>query len=298
MLLPPTFARSTVLREGHAGEEWLASLPETVDRLLARWSCTREGELRHGAVGLVVPVRRDQGPAVIKVSFPHEQNRGEAEALRLVDGAGAVRLHAESVDDQALLLERADGPRPELVLDGEESIQMMADLSVRLSVPAAESTTRLADTAAGWREQLEDQLVRAPLGTVSDRSLHRAREAIDLVAADRTPTLLHGDLHEGNVLGGDREPWLAIDLKGWAGTAAFDAWTVALTRHHDLRSVDDPRRLVHERIRRFATAAGVDPDLAVEISHARAVSSLLYETVTAADTFGLHLLKEVLAQPL
>lgn len=297
MLLPPSFARAIRLREGTAGETWLASLPATVGELLVRWSCTRDGELRHGGVGLVVPVMSPQGPAVIKISLPHEQNRSEAAALRLIDGAGAVRLYAHSADHWALLLERADGPRPERVLKADESMQMMADLSTRLAISAGPDTIRLADTAPGWRRQLDEQLEQAPNGTVSDRSVQRAREAIDLVAADQITTLLHGDLHEGNVLGGEREPWLAIDLKGWAGTAAFDAWTVAMTRHGDLRHVSDPHRLVRQRIRRFATAAGVDPDLAVEITHARAVSSLLYETVTDADTFGLRLLQDLLTHP-
>jgi streptomycin 6-kinase len=298
MLVPPTFAQTTVTREGAAGRAWLASLAGVVDELLTRWSCTPDGDTRHGGVGLVVPVSSAHGHAVIKVSFPHESNGGEARALRLLDGAAAVRLYAHDQDRWAMLLERADGPGPEHVLDSEESVQMMADLSTRLAVLAGPQIVRLADTASGWRRQLDQQLTHAPPGTVSPASLARAREAIDLVASDSTTTLLHGDLHEGNVLGAEREPWLTIDLKGWAGTAAFDAYTVALTRHRELRHVSNPTRLVRERIRQFASTARVDPHLAIEIAYARTVSSLLYETVTQANTFGRHLLDQLVTSPL
>lgn len=286
------------MREGAAGEAWLASLPELVDELLAGWACTRDGDVRHGGVGLVVPVINSHGPAVIKISFPHKSNRDEAHALRLLDGAGAVRLHAHDADRWAMLLERADGPGPELVLDPEESVQMMGDLAARVAVLAGPETPHLADTAPGWRDQLDEQVTLAPPGTISPVALGRAREAITLAAADSTTTLLHGDLHEGNVLGAEREPWLLIDFKGWAGSAAFDAYTVALTRHGQLRHAGNLPDMVRNRIRRFAAAAHVDADLAVELAHARAVSSLLYETVTEATTFGRHMLRELIESPL
>ncbi|MGW3341908.1 aminoglycoside phosphotransferase family protein [Nonomuraea rubra] len=34
--------------------------------------------------------------------------------------------------------------------------------------------------------------------------------------------LLHGDLHPRNVLRADREPWLAVDPKGYVGDPAYD----------------------------------------------------------------------------
>lgn len=57
------------------------------------------------------------------------------------------------------------------------------------------------------------------------------RLTIRELGSDPTTTLMHADLHFGNVLAAAREPWLAsvrepwlaIDPKGWRGTAAYAA---------------------------------------------------------------------------
>jgi hypothetical protein len=47
-----------------------------------RWNCTIDGTPTHGQVAVVVPVQHRRGPAVLKISFPHPSNLGEAAALR------------------------------------------------------------------------------------------------------------------------------------------------------------------------------------------------------------------------
>ena len=71
---------------------------------------------------------------------------------------------------------------------------------------------------------------------------------------------MHGDLHFANALRSDREPWLAIDPKGYAGTAAFDA----------------------------ATIAEVDRDLAVRATQARMVSSAFWERLHGQPRMGIE----------
>src|SRR6201991_1794485 len=56
--VPEAFGRSTVEREGERGAAWLAELPSIVEELVDRWGCTPDGEVMHGGVGVVVPVRR------------------------------------------------------------------------------------------------------------------------------------------------------------------------------------------------------------------------------------------------
>lgn len=293
MQIPDAFQHAVRRREGRAGEEWLSALLDVVDSLMQRWSCISDGPLRHGQVALVVPVIGPHGTAVIKVSFPHEGNRHEAAALRHLDGQGAVHLLDDAPEHLALLLERADGPAPGAVLRAEESVEMMGDLARQLAVPAGAGLLPLAETAPGWLSQLEDQVRRAP-GVLPRSMIDRARSGIQSVADDRTATVLHGDLHEANVLGAARQPWLAIDLKGLAGTTAYDSWTVAFTRPAELALTTDPGAVVRSRVRRFAAAAAVDPDWAAELAHARAVSSLLYETVSAPESAGRDLMARIL----
>lgn len=94
IVLPEAFARVTVDREGAAGSARLGSplsaLPATVREVAERWDCTADGELLYGGVGIVIPVlRKTTEPAVLKVSFPHLENRFEPDALSAWGGRGA-----------------------------------------------------------------------------------------------------------------------------------------------------------------------------------------------------------------
>lgn len=92
--IPEAFVQSTVNREGDRGRAWADSLPGLVDELLQRWNCIPTTPIRHGQVGIIVPVRWGDGAsAVLKVSFPHPGNVHEPDAFAAWGGRGAVLLH-------------------------------------------------------------------------------------------------------------------------------------------------------------------------------------------------------------
>jgi streptomycin 6-kinase len=64
--------------------------------------------------------------------------------------------------------------------------------------------------------------------------------------------LLATDLHPGNVLRAQREPWLVIDPKPFVGDSAYDATQHLLNCEARMRSDPDGT------IRRFADLIGVD----------------------------------------
>jgi len=49
-----------------------------------------------------------------------------------------------------------------------------------------------------------------------------AKKAIQLVEQQKDLTVLHGDLHYGNIVYGQEENWLAIDPKGLIGEVTYD----------------------------------------------------------------------------
>ncbi len=95
-------------REGREG--WLATLPETVERLAMGWSIHVGKPFQPGGqTAWVAPVTRDDEDLVVKVLWRHPEAEHEADALRAWDGDGAVWLHAAAeVDSEtiALLVER------------------------------------------------------------------------------------------------------------------------------------------------------------------------------------------------
>ena len=134
-----------------------------------------------------------------------------------------MRLLAHDPEHRALLLERC---RPGTALGtryADEEVEVAAALMRRLWRPAPPEVPwrRLEDVAARWRRELP-QRYDGPI-------VEEAVAAIDELASSQDELLLcHQDLHGGNILRAEREPWLAIDPKPILAEPAYDA--VALIR--------------------------------------------------------------------
>lgn len=261
--IPAVFARSTIDREGASGEAWLERLPGIVDELLARWKCVPDGDVLHGGVGVIVPVRRGAGQAaVLKVSVPHPDNANEPEAYAAYGGRGAVLLHERDDDRFAMLLERARTSTLAELEDGDEVVAVAGRINHRLAVPAPPGLPRLQDQADVWEEQLHKdaaELAPALPRRVVDAAIATVRE----LGRTQPDTLVHGDLHPGNILRAHREPWLAVDPKGRAGDPAYDAGTLLKARALTLlQDGDVPRAALHRAVDVFADAAEVDRERA------------------------------------
>ncbi|MCS0638214.1 aminoglycoside phosphotransferase family protein [Streptomyces sp. LP05-1] len=259
--VPDTFARSTIDREGDPGAAWLARLPRELGELLDRWNCLPDGEVLHGGVGVIVPVRRrGAGTAVLKVSFPHPGNVHEPDAFAAWAGQGAVLLYERDDAQYAMLLERAHPVTLAEAADGDELVTVAARISRRLAVPAPPELPRLRDRAGAWEEQL-----RADAGelahTMAPYAVDAAAATLRELGRDQPDVLVHGDLHARNILRADREPWLAVDPKGYAGDPAYDAGTLLKSRAPaflGLSGAHELRRAAHRVLDVFAETAGLD----------------------------------------
>ncbi|MFI9271000.1 aminoglycoside phosphotransferase family protein [Kitasatospora sp. NPDC052896] len=256
--IPEEFVRTTVEREGEPGAAWLAELPGIVDELLGRWGCVPDGEVMHGGVGVIVPVRRRvEESAVLKVSFPHPGNVHEPDAFTAWGGRGAVLLHERDDERFAMLLERVRASTLAEVEDDDEVVTVAGRINRRLAVCAPSGLPRLREQADVWEEQLRgdaEELTHTLSRDVVDAAMATVRE-LGRVQPD---TLVHGDLHARNILRADREPWLAVDPKGYAGDPAYDAGTLLKSRALTLLEADDLRRAVHRTVDVFADAAELE----------------------------------------
>ena len=86
IVVPEEFAERTIAREGAAGRAWIAALPERVAALVGQWGLAVDGPPMHGGLSLVVPVRRDAEPCVLKIAWVDVET--EAIALRAWGWAG------------------------------------------------------------------------------------------------------------------------------------------------------------------------------------------------------------------
>ncbi|WP_326583247.1 aminoglycoside phosphotransferase family protein [Streptomyces sp. NBC_00481] len=279
--VPDAFARSTVEREGESGVVWLAELPGIVEELLGRWGYVPDGPVVHGGVGVIVPVRERGGTAgalpaavatptvpaaalapltpaaVLKVSFPHPGNVHEPDAFETWGGRGAVQLYRRDDRRYAMLLERARASTLAEVGDEDEIVTVAGRLNRRLAVPAPPGLPRLRERTGIWAEELRAEAGRLP-DALPRHEVDAAVATLRELGHDRQDTVLHGDLHARNILRADREPWLAVDPKGYAGDPAYDGGTLLKSRALSLLGADDLRTAVHRVLDGFSEAAELD----------------------------------------
>ncbi|MET8246019.1 aminoglycoside phosphotransferase family protein [Streptomyces sp. NPDC005202] len=222
--VPGELAASQEKFNGAAGRAFVADLPRQTVEFLRRWELRIDGPSMYGMCALVLPVVRAEGtPAALKLQFPDEESAGEPLALSTWDGDGAVRLLEHDTATGSLLLERLDAARMLThVPDSRAAVLVVARLLARLtSIPAPQGLRQLGDIAQAMLDEAPAALGRIPEGA-DRRLIADCAAAVREVACEPGDRLLHWDLHYDNVLGADREPWLAIDPKPLAGDPGFE----------------------------------------------------------------------------
>jgi streptomycin 6-kinase len=246
---------------------WLDRLPAVVRDLLDEWEVTADGEATYGYASLVLPVlAADGAQAVLKVGFPDWESEHEALALQRWHGDGAVRLLKADPHRQALLLERLS--REDL---GEhwdvQACEIIGGLYSRLHVPAPPQLR----TLSWYADQVAARLAALPPGApLPPRFVDQARSLAVSFATDEATdgTLIHTDLHYGNVLAtdpGGREAekgpsWLAIDPKPLSGDPHYEIAPLLWNRFGELAG--RIREGVRDRFFAAVDAAGLEEERA------------------------------------
>lgn len=251
--IPPLLARHCAKTAERSS--WLSALPDTVRRLQELWGISLMSPFDHPNVSCswVAPAALADGtPAILKIGMPHMEARQEIEGLRFWDGDASVRLLESDNAANAMLLERCEPGVPLLSLPEREQDVILAAMLRRLwRKPPPGKFRPISALVAYWSEHTRKNRERWSDAALVSEGLRM----FAALAADRSDgVLLATDLHAGNVLRAQREPWLMIDPKPFVGEAAYD-----ITQHLfncEERLQADARGL----IRRVADLAGVDAE--------------------------------------
>ncbi|MFD8394105.1 aminoglycoside phosphotransferase family protein [Streptomyces sp. NPDC059680] len=258
---PPRLVRA-LGETAPAGDDWLAQLPVSAERAVARRELTVERvQVPGGRSSLVVLVRRADGsPAVLKLAPPRARPESERAALAHWGGLGAVQLLEAAAEDGALLLERLHPDVSVRSLPEAKALLEAAGTLRRLWVepPAGHAFESVAERtgrqAAAMRAGAEADAEVAPL---VDAAL-AAREA--LLAAPPEHRLLHGTFRQSKVLAGERMPWLAVGPDPVVGECAFDLARLVRDRVEDLIAAPAGAATTRRRIKRLAESLEVDQE--------------------------------------
>ncbi len=226
MKLPSRLAASVDQWKGPVASRWKDRLPGIITDAQQRWGISVGQPFEPGgATSFVAPAATSDGRNVVyKCTIPHPEAIGEADALEIYDGDGAVRVIESHPSTYELLVERCD-PGTSLweVEDDAQRNTIAAGLMRRLwrTVPAGSFATLSAMTSQ-WAVVTQRRLITADLPWVTGPIERGAGLLVSLPASSTRDVLLHQDMHPGNILSSHREPWLTIDPKPVVGDPAFD----------------------------------------------------------------------------
>ena len=269
--IPDDFAGRLIAREGDAGRAWLASLPALAGAVCAGWSLAIDGVPRVETSAVVIPVRRPEGRAALKLAFPTGSDVAEVRALRAWNGRGVVKLLDVDPGRSALLLEWLDADRPLSMVPLMEAASVSGYLIRRLAIAAPPDVPLLSDRAAEIAATMPKRWAAA--GRPFPHSL--LSSTIDLaneIGPRPAPMLANWDLHHGNVLAGEREPWLVIDPMIVAGAPEVSVFPMVVRRVDEMTG---PAAL-RDFVERVVDAGGLEPELTAAWLQVRIVDYWLW----------------------
>jgi streptomycin 6-kinase len=155
--------------------------------------------------------RRDRSPAVLKISMPHMEQVHETEGLRFWNGYPTVRLLESDDELRAMLLERCQPGTTLRVIDECEQDIVISGLLRHLwrPLPTPHPFRPLSALIEHWSSETLAEVERWPDVGLVREGLRMFQE---LPYTGITDVLLATDLHGGNVLRSEREPWLVTRL--------------------------------------------------------------------------------------
>jgi streptomycin 6-kinase len=199
-------------------------------------------------------------------------------------------------DEHALLLERPVGTRslPAMVANGQDddASRILCAVAARLHAPRPGTPPDLLPLSH-WFQALAP--AANALGGILAEAHATARK---LLATPRDITVLHGDIHHGNVLDAGARGWIAIDPKGLLGERSFDF--VNILRNPEASTALAPGRFIRQ-VEVVATAAALDRRRLIEWTLAFAGLSAAWAIAggesAALDLAVATLAAEVLSRP-
>jgi len=236
---------------------WLDRLPGLAAELVEEWGLTLEGPVCHGFCSLVPAVRTENGtPAVLKLTFEgDDESEHEGVVLQHWAGRGTVRLLRADPHRRALLLERL-GHEDLATIGYVEAAEVVGGLYAALHVPALPQLRTVASYVGGWLDDLATLTRDAPIPRrMVEQALHLGQALVSDPGS--AGVIVHGDLHDHNVLASPRGPWLAIDPKPMSGDPHYEPAPMLWNRWEEI-GTGDVRSAVRSRFHALVDTAGLE----------------------------------------
>jgi len=238
---------------GQLGNDWLAQIQGVVERLSVQWGLTDLIPVDNMTYNYILSGYQAARPIILKLGMDISGLENENKVLNAFKGFGAVQVLA--AEPGALLIERADPGTslkayfPKHDLEAVEIVCQVMHKLHQAPIPKDNNFVHVQD----WLLAI-DQAIEIPM-SIRLKAIEMRNK---LLATSDTEVLLHGDLHHDNILQ-NGESWVVIDPKGVIGERAYEVAAFIRNPIPELLAVDDPDKIIVQRIIHFSTYADLDP---------------------------------------
>ena len=210
------------------GEAWLADLPKKVEQIAALWELDHLHPFDNLSYNYVLEGYQKSKPIVLKISLDELSLDKEARALAAFADYGAVAVLAHA--KEALLLQRAvpgNLLKAQFQKGHPNTIKIACDVAKRLHQapsPKSNDFPHIKD----WLATLDKEW------NIPQFHQEKARKLKNILLEKQgASVLLHGDLHQENILLNGKD-WLVIDPKGGIGFPINEIWAFVEHPKNDL----------------------------------------------------------------
>ncbi|WP_337262437.1 MULTISPECIES: aminoglycoside phosphotransferase family protein [unclassified Serratia (in: enterobacteria)] len=217
---------------------------------LQRWQLEPDGDAFTTHSSLLMPVRYQGLPAMLKIAREQEEKFGNL-LMCWWQGEGAARVFAWHED--AILLERALGQASlaQMVRSGqdERATEILCQVISQLHAPRTAPFPDLIPLHQWFNALWPAAQAHGGLLRLS------ATAAAELLTSPREQGVLHGDIHHDNVLDFAERGWLAIDPKRLYGERGFDYANIFCNPNYGIATDPD---IFHRRVEQICTLARLE----------------------------------------
>ncbi len=272
------FVNNIVSLRGEDGKKWLDIIPTLIATYEEKWGM-RVSEPFVLSYNYVAPaVKVDGTGVVLKIGFPGDLVfLHEAKVLQMLDGRGMVRLLEVDWENAAMLLERVE---PGISLkaddDDERVMSAVAEVIGEIAWPIDDTSHFQTVSQLGEAFYRVREKHNGTSGPFDAGLFHRAENIFtEYTATTDQQYLLHGDLHNDNILSSQRG-WLAIDPKGVIGPREYETAAFLRNPFYDLPNETHMKERVTKRINLLSEKLRFDREKVLNWTFAQAMLSALW----------------------
>ena len=290
---PSNILRNKAIAAG--ATEWLHALPELVDALALEWGFIVGDAFADGTEAFVAAVTmHDGGEAVLKLMVPRPDafENDEITVLQLAGGDGCVALLRADRERRALLLERLGPSLHDLRVPLAERHEILCATALAFWRPVAASELRSGAVKGQWLidsiTSLWPQLDQPCSPEAVEHAVECARRRI-AAHDEKRAVLVHGDVHEWNVLRAG-EGFKLIDPDGLIAQPEYDLGIIMREDADALLAAPSIVDASWQRAQWLADRCGLDAVATWEWGVVERVSTGLLATSLELQPFGRDML--------